>query len=467
MNDTAFIEPLNDDDFSELLLRHMLLVPEIYNRAQSLKLTGDDFMIDDTYGNDVYKEIVDMIMSAKQCPMSVQNFANGITARLNAGIIDEVHRDSLIKLMSYFYDSSRPLEPSNFFDSKISAFLQKRRGTKIWNKHKDNLALVANELTRLQYTLSSDSESNRVKFIVPFRDIVYKSKTNLIGSGIHELDKRLGGLELGQFGFIVGFSGGGKTALGLNIVQKVAEGGDETMYLSYEEPAVDLSQRLYANVFGIRYTGLRQGQSNIELEAQANDAMNATKRQMLHKLHMVDVRDASVKNVDHAYECIKHHFEMTGFLPKVVMLDQMQCLDPITEVPKSADNWQKEKILGEELDELSHRTINGKNFVLWVQHQAKGKLKPTFSREDIDGYKGIIHKADIVLGVGKPKAEDCLNIFSLKQRHVKEFSVYLRTELEFMRVKSEVVRDTLDLDISTSNPGSMTQVNSASITPKR
>jgi hypothetical protein len=467
MNDTAFIEPLHDDDFSELLLRHMLLVPEIYNRAQALKLTGEDFMIDATYGNEVYKEIVNMIISAKQCPMSVQNFANGITARINAGLIDEVHRDSLIKLMAYFYDTSRPLEPSNFFDGKIAAFLQKRRATKIWNKHKDDLATATAELSRLQYSLSSDSESNSVKFIVPFRDIVYKSKTNLIGSGIHELDKRLGGLELGQFGFIVGFSGGGKTALGLNIVQKIAEGGDETLYLSYEEPTTDLSQRLYANVFGIRYTGLRQGQSNIELEAQANDAMHETKRRMLHKLHMADLRDARVKNVDHAYESIKHHYEMTGFIPKVVMLDQMQCLDPITEVPRGADNWQKEKVLGEELDELSHRTINGKNFVLWVQHQAKGKLKPTFSREDIDGYKGIIHKADIVLGVGKPKTEDCLNIFSLKQRHVKEFSVHLRTELEFMRVKSEVVRDTLDLDVGTSNPGSMTQVNTASIIPRR
>ena len=47
MNDTSFVEPLSDADFTELLIRHMALSPQVYAKTANLKITGDDMMIDD------------------------------------------------------------------------------------------------------------------------------------------------------------------------------------------------------------------------------------------------------------------------------------------------------------------------------------------------------------------------------------------------------------------------------------
>jgi hypothetical protein len=101
--------------------------------------------------------------------------------------------------------------------------------------------------------------------------------------------------------------------------------------------------------------------------------------------------------------------------------------------------------------------------VLWVQHQAKGKTKPYFTREEIDGFKGIIHKTDLTLGVGRANDRSSeINLFSMKVRHCPDFKITLKTEFEYMTVTSTEVRDTLP---ATTNQGSgmMTQVNQSPI----
>ena len=45
MNDTNYLEPLSDNDFTELLLRHMILSPEVFQKAKQLKITGDDLVL--------------------------------------------------------------------------------------------------------------------------------------------------------------------------------------------------------------------------------------------------------------------------------------------------------------------------------------------------------------------------------------------------------------------------------------
>jgi hypothetical protein len=97
-------------------------------------------------------------------------------------------------------------------------------------------------------------------------------------------------------------------------------------------------------------------------------------------------------------------------------------------------SWELEKLAAAEMDEFSHRKINGKNFALWVLHQAKGKLRKHFSRDEIDGFKGIIHKTDLTLGIGRDgiNSSEC-DIFSLKTRHCPDFNETVGTDFAHMR----------------------------------
>jgi hypothetical protein len=127
------------------------------------------------------------------------------------------------------------------------------------------------------------------------------------------------------------------------------------------------------------------------------------------------------------------NFENTGFVPSVAVIDQMQFITP-DGYKKDMQGWEKEKLLSSELDELSHKTIGGHKFALWVLHQAKGNRKRRFKEEDVEGYKGITQPSDLVVGIGRDNdsSSEC-SVFTLKNRHGKEFDVDVETELQYMR----------------------------------
>ena len=151
-------------------------------------------------------------------------------------------------------------------------------------------------------------------------------------------------------------------------------------------------------------------------------------------------------------------FETTGFLPEVVVVDQLQFVEP-TKARKGMQTWELQAQAAMELDELSHKTINGQKFALWVNHQAKGKLKRYFSRDEIDGFKGIIHKTDLTIGIGRDNihANEC-DIFTLKVRHCPDFHITLEADFKYMRFANRIgTRDREgialpDYSPATSNP---------------
>ena len=73
MNDTSFIEPLSDGDFTELLIRHMVHSPVVLQKAKQLNISGDDMVLDDTYGNQLYREIVNIVNSLENAPISANS----------------------------------------------------------------------------------------------------------------------------------------------------------------------------------------------------------------------------------------------------------------------------------------------------------------------------------------------------------------------------------------------------------
>ena len=446
MNDTTFTEPLTDGDFSELLIRHMILSPEVLAKAQHLKLVGDDMVLDATYGNPIYKELIDIINVVDLRPIPASSVVNGVIKRFESGHMHDSYKDNTFELLQYIFDDNRPLERPEFFDGKLAEFLKKRRAQKLISLYKEDIPTLTRELNKLSLDLNSESVLSRPRIINPFADVIFKTKTNMIGTGLTKLDEKLdGGLLLGEYALLIGFSGGGKTAVGSNMVGYSAEMGRPAMYISCEEHENEISQRFYSRVYRIPYRTLRQGDANLELETKFSDEMYEAKRnQLANNLCLVGLKGVSDLTADYLYEVMLQHYEKTGFVPELVMLDQLQFITSITPVRKGAAPWEYEKVVAAELDELSHRAIGDKNFTLWVQHQAKGKTKAYFTREEIDGCKAIIQKPDLVLGVGRANERaNEVNLFPLKVRHSADFKLTLKTEFEYMTVTSTVVSDTL------------------------
>ncbi len=465
MNDTNYVEPLSDADFTELLIRHMILVPEVNAKARQLKVTGEDMVLDDTFGSDVYKELLNLVNSIEMRPIPVSSLAAGLKHKFDDGTLNNGFKENIIELIEYFYSDERPLEKAEWFDTKISAFIKKRRAAKLINQYKDDIPTLTRELNKLNLEVTGEDAMSRPRIVSPFASLLYKTKVDMIGTGIAKLDEKLnGGLLLSEYAMLIGFSGGGKTAVGSNMVGLSAEMGRPATYISCEEHETEISQRFYSRTFRIPYRLLRQGAANLQLESQFNDEMTSQKIKSLAKnlrlIGLKGVKEAITPNL--IYELLVQDYEKTGFIPQLVMLDQLQFIEPDGEIRKSMGTWEIECMAAEELDSLTHRQIGGKYIVLWVQHQAKGKKKAFFTKEDIQGYKSIDNTADLVLGVGRANDKvDEINLFPIKVRHSGDFNLTLKTQFEFMTVTSTQVTDSLRNQESTSeNPvATMTKIN--------
>jgi hypothetical protein len=800
MNDTNFTEPLTDADFSELLIRHMLLSPEVSNKAKQLNIVGDDLVLDDTYGNQVYKELVNIINSIDVRPVPANTLLDGLKHKFEDGTLIDSLKDNTLELFEYFYNADRLLESPEFFDSRLLPFLKNRRAQKLINKYRDDVHTLTSELNKLNLDLAGDSPMSRPRVMNPFSSIIFKTKSSMIGTGLSKLDEKLdGGLLSSEYAMLLGFSGGGKchgkgtkilmydgsiknvedikvgellmgndstsrevlslargseqmykvipvkgepwtcneshilslvcntqcgfgyqygkgnivnmtvkdycalirtkkdclklyrigvdypvkplnmdpyifgcwigdgtraapkitntdpeiisammewakinkykvrqyditycfsrkpeinifrneikrangnnqkripsdylinsesnrlqllagiidtdgylhhnfyevvtkyeglsqdilylarslgfaaysypkiatmkredgsiyrckvyrvnisghvnkipckvirkragirqqikdvlhvgftvepindrdyygfelsgnhlyllgdftvthnTAVGTNMVGISAEMGRKAVYISCEEHEDDLSQRFYSRVFRIPYRQLRQGSANIELESKFNEELTTEKIKFLKD----NLCLMGLKGIDGAitpnllYELLKQNYEETGFIPELVMLDQLQFITPDAPIRKNMQTYEIEGMTAAELDQLSHKQIGGKGFVLWVQHQAKGKTRAYFTIDEIQGYKAIVNKPDLVLGVGRAgDKSDEINLFPLKIRHSADFKITLKTEFEYMTVTSTLVTNDLPYQNST-----MTEVDRTGIRP--
>ena len=282
--------------------------------------------------------------------------------------------------------------------------------------------------------LAIDNCEAQVVHVRPFENMIVKPHENTIGTGITALDDEGCGLNLGEYGLVIGYTGGGKTAFGVNITLNNALRGRRSQFISLEEDETEIAQRYYSNLFEINYSELHKGHANPQLEEMFRHPPSLAAIQTLNQnLCLTGMKGVQGATPGVVYDVMLRNFEDTGYAPSIVVLDQMQFLTP-DGYKKTMDGWEKEKLVAAELDELSHKTIGGHKFCLWVLHQAKGNRKRRFREEDVEGYKGISHTTDLVLGIGRDgeSSNEC-SVFTLKNRHGAEFDVDVQTELQYMR----------------------------------
>lgn len=100
-------------------------------------------------------------------------------------------------------------------------------------------------------------------------------KAEYLGTGLVDLDKKTGGFRPSQLIVVTGKTGEGKTALGLNIVQHMAEKGVPCGIISLEMSGEDLAERLLASSARTSLHNASMGKSN---PAEINKIMLAAGR---------------------------------------------------------------------------------------------------------------------------------------------------------------------------------------------
>lgn len=420
-------------DFMEMLLKHLVRSRKVLNEAKRLKLGSDDFLLSEEFGIQLYKVIADIALESNQAPLSSELFGAQLKRYIEDGTISMTLVDQVAELFHWIYSTELDEE---YFTNNLKEFIRTQRQKKAVSLIQTDLPLGLTELNKIQYDFGTNTAVSEENIISPFAALVKKSRYHMVPTGIRTLDTALGGgLGLAEYGLIVGFSGGGKTAFSSFMAGNCAINGFNTAYLSFEEEKADMSNRFYSRFFEIDYTELHNGSAVGQLEERfANTFFEADHEKLKNHLRLFNLKEHAPMSTDEILRILEENYEKTGWAPDVVFLDQFQFIESSGGGSKDESQWTEEQQVSAEIDLLSHRKVGGKSFALWVNHQAKGKLKKTFTRDDIHGFKGIIQKADTVMGIGRESEQSVdFCVFSLKSRHSKAFAVDMTGELQHMK----------------------------------
>jgi len=316
---------------------------------------------------------------------------------------------------------------------QIKPFLEVRRFD-IIRESSSTAKEVAMKAIQLDKDLAGVDKWAQMRSFEPFKKLTFKKLEQTMGLGLPTIDEVSYGLKYSEFGIMIGYSGTGKTALAVFSAVRRAMQGTKVLYFSIEEPGENLNNRAYAHIFKLPYTELHKG--NFAVQEELKQAMEFADPKLIEALgdnfRLKDLSMAAPIRVDTLRDAIEEEYQATGWYPDLVYIDQMDFLEAANPVD---DRWQNYESLSNEVQQMArqHKTGGEHPIAVWLVHQATGKMRRTFSNNEISGFKGILKPADYMIGIGKDAPTDkIVNIFSLKVRHGAAFAKDYRAELEFM-----------------------------------
>lgn len=428
-------EPIyRSSDYIELLIRHLARSKKVSQAAAAYRLTGEDFITSEDYGVQLYSILVDSVLEATECPVAPDLLALLFKNKMDNKDLTPDQREQAIELFEFIYQGE--LNP-DYFTGTLKNFLEYRRLAKAQIEHSSDIEAFAERVREVGIELSSSIGLEGAVSVNPFETpLILPATRGMILTGFPSLDAITRGLSPGEYGQIIGYSGGGKTAMGSNIALYNGSSGVPAMYISMEADEFEMSNRFYSNFFDIEYRNLREGGSVVAalLNQKFREEQYREKRELLRSnLCIEGLKGLSPLNCNQLQQRIVQKYETTGFIPRVIVIDQLQFLEP-NQPKKNEPGWEAEQRVAADVDELSHMELQGVKPVVWALHQAKGKLKRVFSREEIHGFKGVVHKPDICLGIGRENEQSAdFSIFSLKVRHCAPFVLNYIGDLAYMR----------------------------------
>lgn len=430
---------MDNAEYYELMLRHLIRDPEFHKQAVMLGVKAEDFLSSIVGGVVIYKIFAEVALEVNSTPISTDLFRLKLKSKFdeNPNLVGK--EEQAAELYEKVYTQAID---SKFANENLRSFIKRRRQVKASQEHGTNHDALNAALNEIEKELASKSVNAVVTVDYPFKKLLKQSLTTLIPTGFARVDAALGGggIAKGEYGLIVGYTGGGKTAMAVSIAKANAIMGNKAAFVSMEETTINISNRFYSQVFRINYSDLRNGKAGMELEQLFNDNPDDPHRKLLaDNLALFGLKEAAPVTPQAVLDTLRKHYDETGFIPDVVVVDQMQFMEP-NDKKKNESSWDMQARLSSHCDWLSHQTIGGQPFGLWVLHQAKGgKMKKFFTHAEISGFKGILQPADIGIGIGREdqKSKD-FGIFSLKTRHTAGFESDYEGELEYMTFRDRL-----------------------------
>lgn len=425
----------NSQDMAELILRHLLQSAQVMKKAKMLGLTPEDFLPAGSFHLPLYKIVADAILEIGEAPILTEVFRSHLQQK--ATELSPAGLDQLPDLLMRLLGNTQLMEA--YVIEALPKFIKARRSAKIVAEADGDLEKLSAEYRKVIFPLDTLNDSEipvDQRFVNPFATVLKKPICAMIPTGFIRLNAALGGgIGYREFGLIIGHSGGGKTAMGTSIARGAAMAGHKVIYCSMEEEKEDIANRMYAAVFEVDYTSLHNGSGYLELEQKMAADTDAARMKLLKEnLVLLDLKGMTPMKPTQLKQLVDEYAAKNSFWFELLIVDQLQFMEPEDLRPNEQD-WVREGRVVKELDEISHQPIadTNKYFGVWALHQAKGKVKIYFSNDEIAGFKGIIHKPETVLGIGRENpSSDNFEIFSLKNRHAKNFRQPMHGDLKFM-----------------------------------
>jgi replicative DNA helicase len=415
----------NSADYIELTIKCLFQDKSTLQKALELRVTPEDFgMIN------VYRMFVDVALDVGVAPINDRLCLSKVKMFMKKHNLGDANMQDILNFWEYIYREENIT--AEYVCKHLAEFIKFRRYQSL-KTHKDQTPeQLVEEATKLVVDINLKNSTDSIKVINPFEQLMLTEHRDSLSTGFSSIDATAKGLQYQELGIILGHSGSGKTAMAVFSAIQNAREGKKVLYLSLEEPAENITNRLYSNAFRISYSNIHTGVCIVQDELkEAFYSMPQRDKKILSNLSVHDLRSVTPVTPQYIASYLDKLYEDTGYHPDLVYIDQ---LDYLTCTGKYDSNWEKYAQTAFEVDDLCNHLIGGQHmFSVWLLHQAGGKMTRRFSNAEISGFKGVIKPADMVLAIGRDSTLDTVvSIFSLKSRHAKNFQFDYFAELEFM-----------------------------------
>lgn len=420
----------NNADYIELTIKCLFREKQVLQKALDLHVRPADF------GTiNIYNAFVEAALSIKDAPIASELCLAYIAPLLKKYNILEADKPLVISFWEFIYNES-PTNKDHILQN-LAEFIKFRRYQSLKTEKTNSPEELVNEAAKLIDDISLKSNTGGIRVFDPFETLVKMEHRESLLTGFPAIDSVARGLNYQEMGMILGHSGSGKTAVAVYSAIQNAKQYRKVLYLSLEEPAENICNRVYSNIFRIPYTDLHKG--NVLVQKDLDEAykhLPCRDRKALKNLKIHDLRDATPLTAKFIANYLDKLYMDSGYHPDLVYIDQM---DYLTTNDSYDAEWQKYGKVSFEVDDLSNHLIGGEHpFSVWLLHQASGKMTRRFTNGEISGFKGIIKPTDLCIAIGRDTSQDeVVSIFSLKSRHAKNFQFDYVAELEFMNFEQQ------------------------------
>ena len=429
----------NSPEFLKIVLAHLFKTPECIQRAKAIKLTPDDFVVSSTIGLQVLRPIAEIAFMDFKAPPPLYIVELELQQKIASQEILPIQSLSAQATLRNIYEFEPDGASIPYILESLIPFLKCRREAQLLTKHIDNADDLLANLSRLKTEISTVSASKTKWILSPFADASLGELTEFIPTGIPELDLALGGgIGRGDYAILAGYTGGGKTTMGVMLCANGANLGYNTLYVSREEKYQNIKNRFFANRFNIAYHSMRSGVGVTEQELQQTMEEKKDITDMMNKhLRIANMRDwGEVFTAQSLLDQIQQFYREENWAPDLIVIDQLEFMEPL-QPGKYEKEWDKQAVITNEVDRIiTHHVLGGKHqLTVVLLHQAKGAPKFIFTSEQLSGSKGILKPCDVAFGVGRKGTTSTeFSLFSLKTRHNGPFNLKMDgSELQYMK----------------------------------